>query len=203
MSAEHLNPSPQDQRENSKRTANIDETYARYERSPFRNYSLRPGQVNHDRINRQKSKNSLMNRFSSVRSKIGSGMQGSNNARSKRSQRPKPDYSLAGPSPYDDDDYDSEEGFGDYGRRPSATIGLGKPFPRQRRGERWRKRDNLKKSKKSESGKPEGQVRFVYSGVSKAHIPGRRRPCWSPRFACPRSPTWRDSRRSSWSWPRP
>lgn len=163
---------------------NPDETYARYERSLFRNYSLNPSkgtQRNPDGVNRNAStKNSLMNRFSSLRSKMGSerrGMQGGNSASGRR---PKPDYSLAGPQQdkpggHDDyDSYDSDEGFGDYGRRPSPTIGLAKPFPRQKRGGRWRKNKNQRKTQRvnerertepgSESGKPEGQV--IYHSTS-------------------------------------
>lgn len=173
MSSKYLDPSSHTHETVPRRAPNIDETYARYERSPFRNYSLKPSEGTQAGVNRQKSKRSLMDRFNSVRSKTGTGKQGSRTNRTKSSQRPKPDYSLAGPSPYDDqseDSYDSDEGFGDYGRRPPATIGLGKPFPRQRRGGRWRKRDNVKNPKQaikgsrtergSDSGKPQGQVRL-------------------------------------------
>ncbi|KAL1610665.1 hypothetical protein SLS60_002335 [Paraconiothyrium brasiliense] len=172
---------------NPTRIANVDETYARYERSPFRNYSLKPSQGNQERVNRQKSKASLMNRFNSVRSKLGSTNQGGSNGRTKSGRRPKPDYSLAGPSPYDEqqdsDEYDSDEGFGDYGRRPPAIIGLGKPFPRQKRGGRWRKRDNVKKPKQAikgsrtekgtENGKPEGQVGGGPAGHHGSPVRGR------------------------------
>lgn len=170
MFADHQDSSSENQGRRSRRPTIIDETYARYERSPFRKYSLKPSEGTQTAILRQKSKNSLLNRFSSVRSKMGSSFQGAPN-RTKSSQRPKPAYSLAGPSAYqqqdeDGDDYNSDEGFGRYGRRPQPTIGLGKPFQRQKRGGRWRKRDSVKNPKramkeKSESGKPEGQVRII------------------------------------------
>ena len=88
-----------------------------------------------------------------------------------KAQSSKPDYSLVGPSAYkeqDDENYNSDEGFGHCGRRPQATIGLGKPSPRRKKGDRWRKRDSEKNTKqavkgsraeeRSESGKREGQV---------------------------------------------
>lgn len=171
MSTEALTSNPGDREEQSRRPANLDETYARYEGPPFRNYSLKPSQGNQDDFQR-KQLNSLMNRFSSIRSKMGGDSKGKKmNGNSTKSDRPKPDYSLAGPKPNDDDDYESynsDEGFGDYGRRLQATIGLAKPFPRQKRGGRWRKNKNPPQPKRvnkgertepgSESGKPEGQV---------------------------------------------
>jgi hypothetical protein len=162
---------------------NPDETYARYERSPFRNYSLKPNQNHQDGVNRQPSRSSLMDRVNSVRDRFASNSQRgkqisrkrTNGKRKDNSGRPQPDYSLAGPAPSsnEDDDYesaDSDEGFGSYGRRPSAKIGLASPFPRGKRNERWRKSHKKEKSKEkpvndgsrtepdSETGKPEGQV---------------------------------------------
>lgn len=150
---------------------NPDETYARYERSPFRNYSLNPSQGNNDGPNRKASKNSLLGRFNSVRFRVGGESRRGRRGRSYRNQsnenRPEPNYSLAGPRDEEYESCDSDEGFGDYGRRPRPPLGLGQPFPRRKRGGRWRKTSNKEKSSNkgkqiepSESGKPEGQVRF-------------------------------------------
>jgi hypothetical protein len=175
MSTEHLASYFEESKAVPRRNHNPNETYARYERSPFRNYSLRPNQgVQDDSPVRQSS---IMDRINSVRARFGdSRRKGRGSQKSKRngSERPRPDYSLAGPSQQDDDDeydsYDSDEGFGEYGRRPQPQIGLAKPFPRQKRGGRWKQsKDKMKKPKQakkgsrtepgSESGKPEGQVR--------------------------------------------
>lgn len=181
MSAEPLNGTPEDSEARPRKTlgpTNPDETYARYERSPFRNYSLKPSQENQDGPTRQSS---LMDRINSVRFKFSNeGRRGKGGSGKKKDDgsRPRPDYSLAGPKANEDDEYDSydsDEGYGDYGRRPQVTIGLAKPFPRGKRGSRWRKSHTKDKKKEkranagsrtepgSESGKPEGQV-----GVSKA-----------------------------------
>ena len=119
-----------------------------------------------------------MDRINSVRDRFAGGSQrGRRRANGKRQDsngRPQPDYSLAGPRPSannDDDDYesaDSDEGFGDYGRRPKAQIGLAQPFPRGKRNDRWKKSYKKNKPKRvnegsraeenSDSGKPQGQV---------------------------------------------
>lgn len=76
--------------------------------------------------------------------------------------RPQSEYSLAGPRP-DSDEYNSDEGYGDNGRRPYPTASIAKPFPRQKRGGRWRKKHHQQQRRSevtetSESGKPEGAV---------------------------------------------
>ncbi|KAF2648197.1 hypothetical protein K491DRAFT_256114 [Lophiostoma macrostomum CBS 122681] len=189
MSAEPLVSTPEDSEVQPKRSMgqhNPDETYARYERSPFRNYTLKPNQNQHDGVNRQPSKSSFMDRINSVRDRFASNSQRGRQVSKKRTNgknkdsggRPRPDYSLAGPSPNskEDDDYesaDSEDGFGDYGRRPQAKIGLAQPFPRGKRNDRWRKSYKKDKSKNkdgsrtgpdSESGRPEGQVSWTRLG---------------------------------------
>lgn len=148
---------------------NPDETYARYERSPFRKYSLQPPRGNQDQgVNRQKSKGSLMDRFNSVRFKMGSQTQRGkkNQGKEKETGRPRKEHTLYGPHPGEDSDrsYDSDEGYGDYGRRPKPQIGLAKPFPRQKRGGRFKRGRKPKKDERSgvepgsDSGHAEGQV---------------------------------------------
>jgi hypothetical protein len=170
-STEHLNPFHGAHATSSRRGANIDETYARYERSLFQRNLPKLSQEDQDIVARQKSGKRLINRFSSIRCTMGRGKLGGSN---RMSQGPKPDYSLAGPSDCrwqandHDVEYNSDEGFGDYGRRPQAIIGLSKPFPRRKRGDRWGKPDikyqyqhgkgDSEIAEKSESGVPEGQV---------------------------------------------
>ncbi|KAF2117335.1 hypothetical protein BDV96DRAFT_24296 [Lophiotrema nucula] len=176
MSSEHLTSIQESSEELPRREHNPDETYARYERSPFRNFSLKPNQGNQDSIPTRQS--SLMDRINSVRARFSdqrkSGRGRTASKKKSSGDRPEPDYSLAGRRPNEDEEYescDSDEGFGDYGRRPQPTIGLAKPFPRQKRGGRFKKNANKSKQPRkvnegsraepgSESGKPEGQVRM-------------------------------------------
>ena len=133
---------------------NPDETYSRYEKAPFRNYSLNPPQGTNYRgngaVRKESSSKSLLQRMLSRQSRLESTVQ---NALGENGG-PQQDRSCA-----DDTTNSGDENWGT--ERPSPQWGLGRPFPKRRPGDRFRKGgvQGRKRAKRgSESGKPEGQV---------------------------------------------